>query len=87
MIRVSHWRDALSVPVCGVRVAEGRLGGARGAVRHLEAITVILVNDLAVNEQKESVMADPTMAGLPAPHNPVAAEPDLLRELVERDLP
>ena len=48
------------------------------------AIRVILFNDLAVNEEKESLMADPTMAGLPAVRNPLLAEPDLLRSLVEQ---
>jgi transposase-like protein len=50
----------------------------------LEAIRVILFNDLPVNEEKESLMADATMPGLPATRNPLADQPDLLRALVEQ---
>jgi transposase-like protein len=45
---------------------------------------VILFNDLPVNEEKESLMADPTMPGLPAIRNQLVSEPDLLRSLVEQ---
>jgi transposase-like protein len=48
------------------------------------AIRVILFNDLQVNEEKESLMADPTMPGLPAIRNQLVSEPDLLRALVEQ---
>jgi putative transposase len=58
------------------------LSGAAGA-EALGAIRVILFNDLAVSEEKESLMADPTMPSLPAARNPLEAQPDLLRELVE----
>jgi len=50
----------------------------------LEAIRVILFNDLAVSEERESLMADATMPGLPAMRNPLADQPDLLRALVEQ---
>ncbi len=45
---------------------------------------MILFNDLPVNEEKESLMADRTMPGLPAIRNQLMSEPDLLRSLVEQ---
>ena len=65
-------------------------GAARSAVPDTNgtpmvgAIRVILFNDLTSLEEKESLMADATMPGLPAIRNPLVDEPDLLRSLVEQ---
>src|SRR4029079_4754479 len=53
--------------------------GARGHQGHPLRV-------LAVNEEKESLMADPTMPALPAVRNLLEQQPDLLRALVEQTI-